>query len=483
MRILMACSDVAQLGQHGPTAEAVAALAKTLARLDHEVTIALPRHRSVTDSGIMLARRLKPIKLEVAEGTRKAMLFDARLGPGVELLLLDVEDLFDRDGVHGENGEEYSDNAERYGLFCRALVEVVAKRELEGRGFDVVHAHDWSTALLLYLLGEGSNKGLEDIRKILTIHDGRKVGACPTSVLDAVGLAASHAEEDRLGHEGGISFLKGGVRSADAVVTMSSAYANALKTSDVGCGLQGSYAESDLSAVSHGIDYAMWSPSTDPLIAARYDAEDVGHKGSCKSSLLAELDLPLDPERPLLVSLGPITGEAGSDQLADAVAMIEATDSLLIIAGDVDAKGEESLENKLEQVALAHPESVRFLGSISDGMRHRLLAAADGVVFASTSERIDDTLRAAQRYGAAPIAYATTAVRDAIVDCDSHGETGTGFLFDECSAEDMAGAVGRAVSLMRTPSWGRVRRRMMRLDVSWERAARRYSRVYQAPSS
>ena len=183
MRILMTCAEVAPLGQHGPAAEAVAALAKTLARLDHEVTVALPRHRSVTDSGLMLARRLKPIKLEVGEELHKAVLYDARLAPGVELVLLDVGDKFDRDGVYEEDGTPYEDNAERYGLFCRAVEQVVQKRKSEGRPFDVVHAHDWSTALVPYLLraagtkgagteDEGGAEGEEKPRTVLTIHNG-----------------------------------------------------------------------------------------------------------------------------------------------------------------------------------------------------------------------------------------------------------------------------------------------------------------------
>jgi starch synthase len=85
----------------------------------------------------------------------------------------------------------------------------------------------------------------------------------------------------------------------------------------------------------------------------------------------------------------------------------------------------------------------------------------------------------AQRYGSLPVAHATGGLADGIVDCDAPCETGTGFLFDEATPGALIGAVQRAVSAMQTPQWGALRRRVMRLDLSWERPARRYARLYQ----
>src|SRR6185312_5241465 len=86
----------------------------------------------------------------------------------------------------------------------------------------------------------------------------------------------------------------------------------------------------------------------------------------------------------------------------------------------------------------------------------------------------------AQRYGAIPVACRTGGLSDTIVDCDAALETGSGFLFDKPTATALVGGVQRALSAMTTPRWGALRRRVMRLDLGWDRPARRYAAVYRA---
>jgi starch synthase len=71
------------------------------------------------------------------------------------------------------------------------------------------------------------------------------------------------------------------------------------------------------------------------------------------------------------------------------------------------------------------------------------------------------------------------AVLDALVDCDAELETGTGFLFDSADVAGLLGATTRALSAYGSPGHARLRRRVMRLDVSWERVARRYTQLYR----
>ena len=63
---------------------------------------------------------------------------------------------------------------------------------------------------------------------------------------------------------------------ADALSTVSTRYAKEIQTDEFGCGLDGVLASraDDLFGIINGIDYAVWDPSTDPLIPATYSPDD-----------------------------------------------------------------------------------------------------------------------------------------------------------------------------------------------------------------
>ncbi len=468
----MACSGVAPILKSGDSADAVAALAKTLGRLEHQVTIAMPRYPQVDEAGLMLARRLTALKVPLGDEVLEATLYDSRLGSGVELLFIDLPGLFDDAEPAGLNGGPTPADARRYGLFCRALAAFVAKRAQTGTPLDAVHAHDWQTALLPFLLRDS------DVRTVLTVHDAAHQGRFAKEAVDAIGLSWDDFHPDGLEFYGELNLLKAGLVGADVVTTVSPTYGAELAQPSSGHGLDGVFQKrsEDLVTIVNGIDYARWSPATDPHLAARYDAENVANKGRCKAALLLELDLPLEPDRPLLVCLGPVSEEQGSDLLAEALWDIVRSDVRVVIAGE----GDPELTAKLEQVAANLPGEATFLGAASEPLTHRLIAAADAVLVPARSAPCGLVQQHAQRYGALPIAHAVGGLTDTIVDADAHGETGTGFLYDEPTAGGLTGAVTRAVAAMRAPSWAALRRRAMRLDLSWERPARRYARLYQA---
>ncbi len=468
----MACSGVAPIVRSGGSADAVAALSKTLGRLEHQVTIAMPRYPSVDEAGLLLARRLTALEVQVGDQVMEATLFDSRLGSGVELLFIDMPGLFDQPVAPGGDGQPDAADGRRFGLFCRALAAFVDKRERSGNPLDAVHAHDWSTALLPFLLRD------RDVRTVLTVHDGTHQGRFAKEAIDEIGLSWDDFHPDGLEFYEQINLLKAGVLSAKVVTTVSPSYAEELTQPEGGNGLDGVYRQrsDDLVAIVNGIDYARWSPATDPHLAARYDAEDVANKGRCKAALLHELDLPLEPDRPLLVALGPLTEQQGTDILAEAIWDIVRTDARVVIGGE----GDDKLTASIDQAAANLPGDATYLGPVSEPLSHRLVAAADAVLVPSRSEPCGQLQLQAQRYGALPIAHAVGGLKDTVVDADAHGETGTGFLFDEPTAAGLTGAVSRAVAAMRVPSWAALRRRAMRLDLSWERPARRYARLYQA---
>jgi starch synthase len=266
--------------------------------------------------------------------------------------------------------------------------------------------------------------------------------------------------------------------SADALTTVSTTYAREIQTPELGEKLEGvlSTRAQSLIGIVNGIDYAVWNPTTDPALAARYDAEDASNKGRCKSALLQELGLEIAPARPLIASIGRVVAQKGSDVLAAALPKILRSDVGVVIAG----AGDPGLMEKLGAAVAKAPERAAFLGAVSEAVVHRLLAAADLVVVPSRYEPCGLVQLYGQRYGALPVATRTGGLVDTIVDLDAALETGTGFLFDEPTPAALLGGVQRAVAAAASPRWGALRRRVMRLELGWDRPARRYAHVYRS---
>jgi starch synthase len=220
----------------------------------------------------------------------------------------------------------------------------------------------------------------------------------------------------------------------------------------------------------------VWNPVTDPALPARYDAEDAANKGRCKSAVLQETGLEIQPDRPLVVSVGRVVQQKGSDLLASALPKLLKADVSVAIAGT----GDPALVAKIEGAVAKAPERAKYLGAVSERMVHRLFAAADVVLVPSRYEPCGLVQLYAQRYGALPVACRTGGLIDTIVDCDAELETGTGFLFDKPTATALVGAAQRALAAMTSPRWGTLRRRVMRLDLGWDRPARRYAHVYRS---
>jgi starch synthase len=479
MDILFVATELAPMAKVGGLADVVFALSKALRILGHSVTLLLPRYPAIEESGVQLAKRLTPLSLEGPE-PKTVSLLEGRLGSGVDIVLVD-DPGFARRGVYGEKGQDYPDNAERFAVLCRAALALLKERADDERPFDVVHVHDWPTAMIPYMMQH--TLGLGRTKNVLSIHNLAHRGVFPRTALAAYGLTGDHFTPERLEFYGDVCFLKGGILAADAVSTVSERYASDIVTPAFGEQLDGvlrarvaSSSSRGLVGIQNGIDYAVWNPATDPALVARYDADDPSNKGRSKSALLAGLELPIAPERPLFVSIGRIAHQKGSDVLAAAVERILKLDATLVVAGE----GDPELEEGLRRAIGADPERARFLGHVSEIEAHRLVAAADFALLPSRYEPSGLVQLYAQRYGALPIGTRVGGFVDTIVDVDAELETGTGFLFDEPTVDDVVGAVARACTAYGHPRFRNLVRRVMRLDLGWDRPARRYAQLYKS---
>jgi starch synthase len=469
MDILVVSAELAPFAAETAAADAVAGLSKALRQLGHDVTLAMPKMPGFEAQGLLLARRLTPLSLP--EGG-EITLYDGQLASGIKLVLFEAPLLFERKGVYGENGEDYPDNARRFATLSRAVAALIAQLAAQGKAFDVVHLHDWPAALVPVAL-----RGMPGATPpcVLTLHDGRRQGEVSFADLASAGFTDLGLEDSfRVGS--GVNVLAGSVALCSAVTTVSPRYAEELLDESLagalGRALRG--LSKPLVGIGTGVDYAIYNPATDASLDSRYDAEERANKGTCKTAVLRDLGLELVDRRPLLVLLTGRKPPEPRHWIESALVSILRNGVSLIVAGQLD-----SFRSKLEDLVARYADSLSFVDAPSDATERRLLAAADIALLSDFKDPAADLAKRAQRYGAVPVAHASGGAIDAIVDCDSALETGTGFLYENPTSKDLAGAADRAVAAYAAPAFPQLVRRVMRLDVGWDWPSRRTLQVYR----
>ncbi|HEY6079407.1 MAG TPA: glycogen/starch synthase [Polyangiaceae bacterium] len=456
MDILMVSAELSPYARGSEVGDVVAGLSKALRQLGHRVTLALPRHPGFEAGGLLMARRLTPLSI----GGTDLTVLDGQLASGVELALFDDPPLFDRPTVFGE-GEGYSDNLARFAVLCRGAAALAQQRAEQGKPFEVVHAFDAPTAALPALLSASPVR----LPCLLTVLDTARVGHFASGAHSAFpGLRGLIGDA--------VSLLELGLSNAQLVVAGSEDAARDLGSPHVSGALAPTQVgERAPTCVGAGLDYALFNPATDTAIPSRYDAEDASNKGRCKSVVLSELQLELELDRPLLFALA--TSEREAELLLEALPALLKNDIAVV------ACVPPTMAAALDRLASEYPSDLARLKDASDSARRRAISAADFALCLDARALTPASLQAAQRYGAVPIALGQGAQLDALVDCDAELETGTGFLFDAADAPSLVGAAARAFSAYGSPGHARLRRRVMRVDVSWERVARRYAQLYR----
>jgi starch synthase len=481
MDITFVTTELAPFVKVGGLADVSAALPKALRGLGHAVTVVVPRFPAFEAQGLLLARRLTPLRFSLGERAFEVTLLDGRLASQVDLVVVDSPHLFDREGVYGERGEDYPDNALRFAVLSRAAAELVRQRAAAGRPVDVVHCNDWPTALVPTYLRELAREipALAATHTVLTIHNVAHQGVFPKGQLETIGLGWDAFRVEGIEFYGGINFLKQGIVDADVITTVSPSYAREIQTAEHGARLDGVLRKRSeaLVGIVNGVDYAVWNPATDPALAARYDAEDFRNKARCKGALQSELGLPIDVQAPIVAFVGRLAQQKGADVVASVLPKIlRATGAQVVIAGDGDA----AVARSLADAAAKSAGRAVFAQAASEPLAHRIFAGADVLLVPSRYEPCGLVQMYAHRYGAIPVARATGGLADTIVDCDAKLETGTGFLYDDPEAAGLLGATERALAAMALPRWPALVRRAMRLDRGWEGPARRYEQAYAA---
>ncbi len=484
--IVMAASEVVPYAKTGGLADVVGALPLELVKLGHQVTVVMPSYRRFL-AGRPPLRPVTSLHIPMADGVMEVLLEEevrsvAGATQPLRVLMVRHDPYFDRAGLYQSSEGDYPDNLDRFVLFSKAVLETITYlRSARGVTVDVLHLHDWQTALCAVYLKtiRQRDPALAQIKTLLTLHNVGYQGVFPGSQFPRTGLPQSVFSSGGLEFYQKINLLKGGIIYADAVSTVSSTYAREIMTPEYGHGLDGVLAgRSDgVHGITNGIDVTVWNPETDPYLPVHYSLENLAGKRACKTALQQRLGLPAT-EAPVLGVIGRLTPQKGFDLLVEILPEISAMDVQLAILGT----GDRDLEEQFQVAKRRWPERIGFHAGFNEELAHQIEAGAEMLIMPSRYEPCGLTQLYSLRYGTVPIVRRTGGLADTVVPFKPstvRDKRATGFHFTDASADALLSTILLASHIYHDrDTWRALMETGMKTDVSWEQAASQYLKLY-----
>ncbi|MCR4318543.1 MAG: glycogen synthase GlgA [Planctomycetes bacterium] len=476
MRILIAASEMVPYVKTGGLGDVIGALPKALAQLGHEVVVALPYYRQIQYGGWTI--HPSNIFFDVylgPEGSPTVGILDGRIpGTDIPVYFVGSDPHFHRDGIY-----EFSDNAARYILFSRAVIQLA--QSLGGK-FDIIHVNDWHTALVPVILKtEPQSEATRDARSVLTIHNLAYQGMFGEGAWQYTGLPRRLYAWDRLEHQGAINFLKGGIAYADMISTVSERYALEIQTSEFGAQLEGTlaYRKERLAGILNGIDTDEWNPEIDTFIPQKFSFLDLTGKQKNKEVLQDFFHLPRR-NCPVIGFVGRLVHQKGIDLLAGVFSRMMEEDVQFVMLGS----GEYYYHRLFQDAHRAHPAKVGVALTFSNEIAHLIEAGADMFLMPSRYEPCGLNQQYSLAYGTIPIVHDTGGLYDCVIDYSREGaERGTsnGFVFHEFSTGAFFHGIQRAIEVWWNgqEAWKLMQKNGMSADWSWKRSAEKYVKLYE----
>jgi starch synthase len=472
----MAAPEAVPYVKTGGLADVVGSLPRALRRKGAEVSVVLPAYGTIDRDRFGLQPAEFQIAAPVSNRLVTAGVLRGEAEDGVRAYFIDAPQYFARDGVYGTPRGDYPDNAERFAFFSRAVLGLLLRLGPP----DVLHCHDWQSALALAFLraDQARYRGLEGVRTVHTVHNVGYQGIFWRFDWHLLNLDGRYYTPDFLEFYDNINYLKAGLVFADAITTVSPTYALEIQTPALGYGLEGVLAarRDALVGILNGVDYHEWNPETDGLIAARYSAEALDGKALCKADLQSAVALPVDPAVPVLGVVSRLADQKGFDLLVTLAPAVLQWPLQIVILGSGDGR----YQDRLQELARMHPARLAVRVGFDNTLAHKIEAGSDVFLMPSRYEPCGLSQIYSLRYGTIPVVHATGGLEDTITDFDPATGCGNGFKFRAYTTDAFAACIARALQTYATPQvWRTLIRHAMGADFSWERSADHYLALYE----
>lgn len=482
MRVVFASAEVSPIAKTGGLGDVAGSLPKALKKLGHDVVVFMPFYRQARQwfekNGVSVHQLMPTVTIAWADWAAEATFLRANLpGTDIPLILVANDYFFERDQIYSAI-EGTDDPLLRYAFFCRAVIRGC---ELLDIAPDILHCHDWHTALLPVYLHSGlrGEHHFARTRSVYTIHNLNYQGIAGYGQFALTGLHSRYWAPDALEHFGALNLMKGGIIFADQTTTVSPNYAQEVKTPVHGAGLDGvlRLLAYKFHGVLNGIDVDEWNPATDPLIPANFDAASMRDRVQNKRALLDEAGLKFSETTPVITAISRLVDQKGFQHLIPVLDRMLQAGAQAVILGS----GENQLEDAFRRIAEQYPQSCRVVIGFDNALAHRIYAGGDVLLMPSIYEPCGLNQMYALRYGMIPVVRLTGGLADTVTPFDGTNlDRATGFGFFEANPFELYIATWLSMLNFKDAAvWKTLQSNGMAIDFSWDRSARQYDLIYQ----
>lgn len=468
MYIVHLSAELAPVAKVGGLGDVLHGLSRELVRQGHQVELILPRHASLPES--ILTPLDQELLCPFGGSAIQTRVWHAEVDGLSAYFIEPLErDLFPRSQIYG-----YPDDIERYTYFSRAALEFL---KATGRRPDILHLHEWQTALAAPLyrdLFQG------EAAIALTIHNLAYQGQCSPYDLDRVGLSGhDYLTPERLQDDETstlVNLMKGGIVYADRVNTVSPTYAQELLHRVHHHGLESTLIrlQEKFCGILNGIDTDTWNPKKDRFLFANYSASDLSGKAENKRKVQEALGLTVC-DRPLISVVSRLDMQKGIPLIQHALRQTVGLGGQFIILGAPSTARIEEEFTQLREELRENPNVAIKLGH-SEELAHQIFAASDFIFAPSLFEPCGLIQMIAMQYGAIPIVRKTGGLADTVE------ENRTGYLFEKPDNKEVNLVLDRAVATYQNDRKRSVEIALhgMEQDQSWKGPAAHYVELYRA---
>lgn len=481
MNIAFAASEIFPYAKTGGLGDVAGALPIALRKLGHNVKVFIPNYDSINHQKYFInyCHNLGAINIRLQNVVHEVHAYMSHLpNSDIEIYFIDKPFYYHRNKIYTND----SDEDERFILFQKSVIEILQRLQFRP---DIFHCNDWQTGLIPLFIKDNYSwdKMFDETATVISIHNiGYQGRFSKSSLFKAEIDPKLFYDNGPVETMGSLNFLKTGLMFADAINTVSETYAKEIMTSEFGAGLEGvlQYRSGDFRGIVNGVDYNVWNPSTDKLIPFNYSIDDITGKYKNKKHLLNAMHLPERENVPLIGIVSRMVEQKGFSLFAEAIYKLMNADAQWVILGS----GETRLENLFKAVANAFPHKAAVHIGYNDSLSHLIEAGADMFLMPSLYEPCGLNQIYSLKYGTVPIVRNTGGLADTVQDWNYHlhlgSEIGTGFSFNDATAEALSDTVARAIKTYHyKDAWNKIIQNGMNKNYSWEVSAKKYEDLYK----